>query len=121
MEICLGGHRGEGTPPTPSQNAHKQIKEVLVLGGRREESKSGEKEGCKEEDVEGWRETGREENNEEQEVGRKGEWKSFMVLIADFLGVLVDKTHTDYLILLPVTPALSPHSSSVSISLLLRL
>lgn len=93
MEICLGGHRGEGTPSTPSQNAHKQIKEVLVLGGRREESKSGEKEGCKEEDVEGWRETGREESNEEQE-GRKGEWKSFMVLIADFLSVFWSIKHT---------------------------
>lgn len=93
MEICLGGHRGEETPFTPPQNAHKQIKEVLVLGGRREESKSGEKEGCKEEDVEGWRETGREENNEEQE-GRKGEWKSFMVLIADFLSVFWSIKHT---------------------------
>lgn len=94
MEICLGGHRGEETPFTPPQNAHKQIKEVLVLGGRREESKSGEKEGCKEEDVEGWRETGREENDEEQEVGRKGEWKSLMVLIADFLSVFWSIKHT---------------------------
>lgn len=93
MEICLGGHRGEGTPSTPSQNTHKQIMEVLVLGGRREESKSGEKEGYKEEDVEGWREKGREENNEEQE-GRKGEWKSFMVLIADFLSVFWSIKHT---------------------------
>lgn len=97
MEIvCLGGHRGKRTPSTTSQNTHKQIKEVLMVGGSREESKSGEKEGCKEEDVEGWRGTGREENNEGQEVGRKGEWKSFMVLIIDFLSVLVDKTHTDY-------------------------
>lgn len=43
--ICLGGHRGKRTPSTTSQNTHKQIKEVVMVGGSREESKSGEKEG----------------------------------------------------------------------------